>query len=186
MEPGFFSRLALSLVAFFKVLFDARFAGQFLLLREGRLAAPQNGGRSEGPRPPSAPPSPTVNDHSPALLLVGAMQREGRLIDFLNEDISTFDDADVGAAVRIVHEGCRRVVAEYLVMEPVRTDGDGATVVLESGFDAGAVKLVGNVAGEPPFEGKLRHPGWRVREVRIPRASPGIDVRVIAPAEVEL
>ncbi len=187
MEPSFFSRLFLAFVAFFRVLSDPKVALQFKQLREGLPLAAPTPVKSEPPaRPVSTPAGPTVNDHSPALLLVGALQREGRLLDFLHEDISTFDDADVGAAVRIVHEGCRRVVGEYLVMEPVRGDGDGAVVLLEKGFDASAVRLVGNVTGEPPFQGTLRHPGWRVREVRIPRAAQGIDVRVVAPAEVEL
>lgn len=190
MEPSFLTRVVLAFVAFFKLLVDARFAGQVQALREGRLPPglepPPAPWLVEAPKVPAALPAPGVTDHSPALQLLAILQREGRLVDFLQEDISSFGDADVGAAARIVHDGCLQALSEYLVLEPLRTEGEGASVTIPKGFDASAIRLTGNVTGEPPFTGSLRHHGWRVREVRMPRPPPGTDARVIAPAEVEL
>ncbi|HEX7667232.1 MAG TPA: DUF2760 domain-containing protein [Polyangiaceae bacterium] len=130
-----------------------------------------------------------ANEHreeSGALLLLGILQREGRLIDFLEQDIAGFSDADIGAAARAVHEGTRRALRSHLAVEPARTESEGARVTLEAGFDANAVKLTGNVRGSAPFTGTLKHPGWRAKDVHLPRAVDGHDVHVLAPAEVEL
>jgi hypothetical protein len=132
---------------------------------------------------PAPPPEP---DPRPALQLLSALQREGRLVDFLQEDLTGFPDAAVGAAARTVHAGCRKALSEVLGLEPVLRDAEGAQVTVERGFDPAAVRLTGNVVGEPPFRGALRHHGWRAREVRLPPLPRDGDATVVAPAEVEL
>jgi hypothetical protein len=121
-----------------------------------------------------------------ALVLLSMLQREGRLIDFLQENVAGFPDADVGAAARIVHEGCRKVVQQYLALKPVLPDSEGARVTVPAGFDAQRIRLTGNVAGQPPYSGSLKHHGWVTTEVKFPTVSPALDPRVLAPAEVEL
>ena len=86
----------------------------------------------------------------------------------------------------MVHEGCRKVIRDYLQIEPVRAEAEGARLTLAAGFDASAVRLTGNVVGQPPFTGALMHRGWRVTEIKLPKLAEGHDVRVLAPAEVEL
>lgn len=185
MQPSFVTRFFLAFATFFKVLFDAAFAGRVLALRQAAetdTQAPALDARK------SAPPARTASaptDHGPAVSLLGVLQREGRLVDFLLEDISAFSDGDVAAAARIVHGSCRKSLLEYVTIEPVRTEAEGAAIIVERGFDPGAIRLTGNVTGEPPFRGALRHHGWRVREVRLPAPSSA-DGRVITPAEVEL
>jgi hypothetical protein len=120
-----------------------------------------------------------------ALHLLALLQRDGRLVDFLSEELAGFSDAEIGAAARTVHEGCRKVLDAYVPLEPVFPEGEGARVTVQPGFDAAAVRLTGNVVGAPPFTGTVRHHGWRAKELRIPPAPPG-DARVLAPAEVEL
>jgi hypothetical protein len=90
----------------------------------------------------------------------------------------------VGAAARAVHAGCRKALREAFAPVPVRAEPEGAPIVLDAGFDARAVRLTGNVAGNPPFRGTLRHHGWRASAVRMP-VSEG-DATLLAPAEVEL
>jgi hypothetical protein len=121
-----------------------------------------------------------------AVLMLSVLQREGRLVDFLQESIDGFSDGQIGAAVRDIHRGCRKALAEHVQLEPVMTEPDGATVKIAAGFDASRVRLVGNVAGKPPFTGALRHPGWRGAKVTLPRLDGEHDATVIAPAEVEL
>ena len=117
-----------------------------------------------------------------AVTLLAVLQREGRIVDFLEEEIDGNDDAQVGAAVRDIHKGCRRALREHLGLEHVMTQQEGASVRVPEGFDAAAIRLTGAVSGEPPFTGRLRHPGWRAAKVELPRTANGI----IAPAEVEV
>ena len=118
--------------------------------------------------------------------LLGLLQREARFIDFIQEDVAAYGDADIGAAARVVHEGCRKVLRENFSIEPVRDEPEGSRLTLPAGFDAAAIRVTGNVVGEPPFNGSLTHRGWRVRETRLPQLASGHDLRIVAAAEVEL
>jgi Domain of unknown function (DUF2760) len=120
-----------------------------------------------------------------ALRLLGLLQQEGRLIDFLEEDIEPYTDAQVGAAVRAIHGGCRKALHQRMQIERIYAEEDGAAVEVAGGFDAGAVRLTGNVRGVPPFRGVLQHGGWRASNVMLPKGA-GIDPAVLAPAEVEV
>jgi hypothetical protein len=124
--------------------------------------------------------------HAPALLLLGALQREGRLLDFLQQEVASFTDDQVGAAARVVHGGCRKVLEQYFEFEPAAKESEGAELTVPKGFDPQRWRLTGNVAGEPPFRGTLRHHGWLARTVRMPAVAESLDPRVVAPAEVEL
>jgi hypothetical protein len=108
------------------------------------------------------------------------------LVDFLLEPIDGYQDADVGAAVRAIHRGCRKVLSEHLTLEPVMPGAEDDPVSVPRGFDPGEIRLVGEVSGEPPFRGVLRHHGWRVIETKLPTLSDGVDRSVVAPAEVEI
>jgi hypothetical protein len=118
--------------------------------------------------------------------LLALMQKEGRLLDFLQEEIAGYSDGQVGAAVRNIHASCRRVLAEHVGLAPVMEGEEDSAVTVTAGFDPSRVRLIGNVTGEPPFSGVLRHHGWRATALRLPRAPAGFDPSVIAPAEVEL
>lgn len=184
-DPPFLTRLVFAFACFFRVLFDPAFAGRALAVRDGMpsLPPPKEPGKEKEPAKVVAPPPP--KDDS-ALTLLALFQREGRLVDFLEEDVQSFPDADIGAAARVVHAGCRKALREHVTLEPVRAEEEGAKVTLERGFDASVTKLVGNVTGDGPYAGALKHRGWRVVEARLPRPLEGHDARVIAQAEVEL
>jgi hypothetical protein len=113
------------------------------------------------------------------------MQRDGRLIDFLTENISAYPDAQLGAAVRRIHESCRAVLNQYVALEPVLNSEEDQPVTVQPGFDPAAIKLIGNVAGAPPIRGVLRHKGWRVKQVNLPPWPRGA-APIVAPAEVEV
>jgi hypothetical protein len=113
-------------------------------------------------------------------------QKKGRLIDFLQEDISIYDDSQIGSAVRNIHKGCQEVLKEHITIEPVLNEQDEASVVVEQGFDPSAIRLTGNVVGNPPFNGILRHCGWRVVSVSMPGTPKEQNLTVIEPAEVEI
>lgn len=129
-------------------------------------------------------PSTDALDRAVQMLVL--LQRDGRLIDFFSENVSPYPDAQLGAAVRTIHETCRQALDQYLKLEPILNAEEDQPVTVEAGFDPAAIKLIGNVAGEPPLRGLLRHKGWRVKEIKLPPLPPGAGRMVIAPAEVEL
>ena len=134
------------------------------------------------------PPAAVLQESGPdsALVLLSLLQKEGRFLDFLQEEVSSYQDHEVGAAARVVHQGCQRVLNDHLSIAPVRPEAEGAQVTLDKGFDPAAERPTGQVVGEPPFTGSLVHRGWRAVEVRLPQVASSRDVRILAPAEVEL
>jgi hypothetical protein len=135
--------------------------------------------------PPPEPPKPVKRSGEP-LRLLALMQREGRVLDFFLEDIGQATDDQVGAGVRELHRKAQTVIKDHLVLEPVLPQHEGDTVEVPAGFDPSAIRLTGNVTGNPPFRGTLQHHGWRVKDFKLPAPPEGQDEFVIAPAEVEL
>lgn len=179
-QLSFFARLKLAIV----FIFTARWPAEFM---PAALPAPA------APPPPVAPPPAPVSVapdpkqiQAAGLFFLSILQREGRFIDFLQEDVTGFSDAEVGAAARVVHQGCRKVLQQYLPLKPVVTESEGARIDVPKGYDANRFRLTGNVTGEGPWAGPLKHHGWVASEVKLPAPPTTMDVTVLAPAEVEL
>lgn len=151
--------------AFFKALFNRQFSQKVAELMKEMKALPP------GPPPPTA------------AQLLSALQKEGRLLDFLSESLEGFGDAQVGGVARGVHSGCAKVLKQYLVLEPVLPQADGEKVEVPVGFSPVEIRLIGKVQGDPPFTGVLRHHGWRLASARLPDLK---SADVLVPAEVEL
>jgi len=133
--------------------------------------------RSEDPPPES---------FDRAVQMLALLQRDGRLIDFLSEDVSPYPDSQLGAAVRTIHASCRQVLDRYLKLEPIISSEEDQPVTVPAGFDPATVKLLGNVVGQAPIKGLLRHRGWRATEVKLPSLPQGAGREIVAPAEVEV
>ncbi len=188
---SFLGRISLAVGTFFSILGDGEFAARVQRLRSGApMAASPAPVAAPTPAPASAPqPAPVVLKQATpdaALQLLGLLQRDARFVDFVEEDVANYSDADIGAAARVVHGGCRTVLREHFTIRPVRDEAEGSRITLPEGFDATAVRVTGNVVGKAPFTGSLSHRGWRVEEIRLPRLAESHDAKVIAPAEVEL
>lgn len=135
----------------------------------------------------AATPAPVFKaSPTPAIQVLGLLQKEGRLLDFLQEDIASYGDAEIGAAVRDIHDGCRRFLKERVKLEPVLQAAEGSPFTVPANFDASAISLMGNVSGKPPYKGTVRHRGWRVAEINLPTVPEKADAHVAAPAEVEV
>jgi len=134
---------------------------------------------------PSAPPPPSKPTAEP-LRLLALLQREGRMVDFLLEDVQGFSDQQIGSAVREIHRKCAKVLSDHLMLAPVLPQNEGEQAIVPVGFDPSSIRLVGNVAGQPPFTGIVAHRGWRVTQIKLSPPPPGQDEHVIMPAEVEL
>jgi hypothetical protein len=174
----------LAFIAFFRVLFGRPLPDQLV---PKQLPPP------EPQKPVEKPPEkekPRVNiahhQRDGALALLALLQREGRFVDFVCDSVDGASDADIGAAAREVHRGCRKVLDQNLTFEPVMPGAEEAKVDVPKGFDPSEIRLIGEAKGEPPYKGTLRHHGWRVVDARLPSLAEGVDRTVIAPAEVEL
>jgi hypothetical protein len=170
MAIGFLDRLKMA----WRVLIDARFAEE---IDEGlkQLAV----ARTKTSDPPE-------RVHASGLMLLAAFQREGRLVDFLQQETAGFSDEEIGAAARVVHGGCHKALQQFFEIAPAVKGDEGAPMSVPAGFDSERIRLTGNVSGQPPFKGVLKHHGWLATQVRMPSISQTLDPRVIAPAEVEL
>lgn len=144
------------------------------------------------PKPARAPAraEPTREDldreRRRSLLLLSLLQREGRLVDFLEEDLQSYEDAQIGAAVRSIQETCKASLDRYLGLTPILEQAEGDSITVEPGFDPGAIRLTGRVAGDPPFKGILQHRGWKAARFDLPTLSGAQTPDIIAPAEVEI
>jgi hypothetical protein len=171
-HPGFFARLGLA----WKVLVNASVAAKLTRL----LAKPE-------PEKPVAPKTvPPEKAHASGLFVLSALQQDGRLIDFLQQDVTTFSDEEVGTAARVVHGGCRKALQRLVAVERVMKDEEGAAITVQPGFDPNRIRLTGNVTGQPPYKGALKHHGWIASSLKFPALTETVDYRVLAPAEVEL
>ncbi len=136
------------------------------------------------PAKPKAPEKPTRSD---AVGLLAALQREGRLIDFLKEPIEAYADAQVGAAVRDIHRDCAAVLERQFAIRPVIEQAEGSSVALGSKSLAGRIKLSGKVGDSTPASGTLVHHGWQATKCDVPVWTGESDTAfIVAPAEVEV
>ncbi len=148
----------------------------------GQPAAPSSPGDTSG----ISPEQREARDRRLFLHLLSMLQQKGRLLDFFKENLADYDDGQVGAAVRHIHESCGGVLKTYVQTAPVLSEEEDSRITVEAGFDPNAVKLTGNVTGEPPFTGFVRHRGWKAVSVDPPSFSVNGGHDIIAPAEVEI
>lgn len=175
-------RISLAFSSFFGLLFSGQ-------LPDSVIAALGLSRRAAKAAPPPAAPKVDVSDG--ALQLLALLQRDARLLDFLMEDVSPYSDEQVGAAVRNIHEGSRTTLQRYLSLQPVIDGVEGAVTQLSAAGalknDPGAIKLLGNVPADGNVKaGILRHKGWRVDKIELPAYPAKANLKILAPAEIEV
>lgn len=160
--------LLTAIKVFFKALKDPKGAANFL----------------EKEQPKQLPPA--IDSDPSHLRLLSILQRTGRLVDFLQEDISDFDDAQVGSAVRKIHQDCQKVLNDIVAIRPLMDEREGAKIEVAAGYDPSAIKLVGNLHGTPPFKGTVIHRGWKAHKKSLPKKTDQHLDEIIQPAEIEV
>jgi hypothetical protein len=177
------NRILLAFRSFFNILFTGELSQEVMtaLKLTRRVGATTTSAKPAA----TASAAPAVRVSDGALQILGIMQRDARLVDFLMEDIAGYSDDQIGAAVRELHDQCRDSVARYITLTPV-IDGVEGTYAKAPSSDANVVKFVGNVPAQPPAGGTLRHKGWRASKVDLPALAVKQDASVIAPAEIEI
>ena len=176
------NRILLAFRCFFNILFQGRLSDP--AITELGLSRRSAGGQSAAPKA-AAPAAPVAKTSDGALQILGILQRDSRLIDFLMEDITSYSDDQVGAAVRELHNQCRDAVTRYVTLQPVIDSVEG-TFTKAPSKDPNVVKFIGNVPATPPPGGILRHKGWRAVKVDLPTLAAKQDAAVLAPAEIEV
>jgi hypothetical protein len=171
---GFGKRLSLAFRTFFAILGGGEAPGE---IAAQRVAPAEQ---------PARELAPAAESTDRAVQMLAILQRDGRLIDFFSEEIAPYTDAQIGAAVRDLHQSCRNALERYVKLEPIIASDEGEPVTVQSPFDPASIKLIGNVIGNPPLRGVLRHRGWRATAVNLPPLPEGAARAVIAPAEVEI
>jgi hypothetical protein len=178
----FGKRISYATRCFFSILFRGQIPPDIALglVQTPAATAPRAplGAESAGTKPPES--------FDRAIQMLALLQRDARLIDFLTEDVAPYPDAQLGAAVRSVHESSRQVLERYVKLEPIISSDEDRPVTLPAGFDPATIKVIGNATGKPPLQGLLRHRGWRATEVKLPSLPEGAGRSVVAPAEVEI
>jgi hypothetical protein len=168
------------LLALLVLVFALTGAGSSVPAQPVKVAMP-------APAPIIQPPAPAANQAEAEIVaFFGLLQEKGRLVDFLMEDIAPFEDAEVGAAARVIHQGGRQVLQEYFQITPISEAAEGTQVTVPAGYATDQFRLVGKLTGEPPFTGTLLHKGWKTEFVKLPRIVNPERLPSIAPAEVEL
>lgn len=162
--------------AFFSLIVHGRIAEDILAAVQPTTAT------ASASVPPVAAPAAESSDR--AVQILALLQRDGRLIDFLMEDLSTYADAQIGKAVRDVHAACHESLGRYVTLAPVMDEEEGHHTTIASGSDPARIKVVGNV-GAPPLRGVLRHRGWEAIRVDLPPL-PAAGRTIVAPAEIEV
>jgi hypothetical protein len=165
MQTHFFARIGIA----FKVFFSRRFTESLVNQQAAAPVVQLTSSNTDG-----------------ALQMLALLQKEGRLLDFIQEDITSYGDDQVGAAARVVHQGLNKAISEHLTLSPVTDIMEGNSITLNDGFDAQAYRLTGNVSGKAPFTGTLIHKGWRATDIHLPQTVADYDFTLLAAAEVEL
>ncbi|MFT4551498.1 MAG: hypothetical protein ACI9S8_000111 [Chlamydiales bacterium] len=163
--------LGLAIKCFFKAFKDSEAARRFVSGETEKISK-KNDAKEKG-------------DYS-HLRLLYLLQNSGRFIDFLKEDISPFSDVQVGTVVRKIHEECSKSLEDYITIRPVFEGQEGSSVTIPSGYDPSEIKIVGNVTGNTPLKGILRHKGWKAHKLSLPQQLGESKQEVLAPAEVEV
>ena len=178
-------RIWLAIRVFFLTLFKRDVAERVALALTAEAAPQKLTAPKETPKPAAAAAKPPAR--SEALTLLATLQREARFVDFLMEPLGDYSDAQIGAVARDVHRDCGKVLDRLFALKPAAAQGEGATIEVPKGFDAVRYRLVGNVQGEPPFSGRVVHPGWEATKCELPTWSGGnAAAKIVAPIEVEL
>lgn len=178
------NRLSLAFRAFFALLFSGKI-DEPLAADLGFTTKPAPAQKATPKTAAPAPPPPRANASDGALQMLGILQRDGRLLDFFLEEIAGYSDDQIGSAARGVHADVRAALDRYFKFAPV-IDGVEGVFVQPPTKDPKEVKFIGNVPATPPAGGVLRHRGWRVSEVNFPSLPAGQDLKVLAPAELEV
>ena len=170
--------LGIALRAFSAGLFDKEAAEKIRQVLDGNdVVAIEQKAPAETPRPVTKP------TRSDAITLLSALQREARLVDLIQESLSGFSDAQVGAAARPCLQQSAQTLQRFFDLKPISDAADGSNVDVGSHESPARYQWVGEGT---TTSGGLIHHGWQASQVELPQYSgDAADGWVVAPAQVQ-
>ena len=184
--------LGIAMRAFSAALFDKQAAERIRAVLSGddtaaieqaaseSAASETRGATSVPAADPAAASPPTRSD---AITLLSALQREARLVDLIQENLSEFSDAQVGAAARPCLEQSSATLNRLFDLKPVCEAADGSTVDVGPEETAARYQWTGEGSGT---SGSLIHHGWQASQVELPQFSgDAADALIVAPAQIQ-
>lgn len=180
-------RIGLAFRAFWASLLDATAATAVERALEhpsAEAGEPKPNARLTPPTPPEKSQKPA--GRSDALTLLATLQREARLIDLVQEPLSSYGDAQVGAAARQVLQDTQKVLKRLFDIEPIEAAEEGTVVRLPEQASRGAYSFTDGAAVSPGGSARIVHGGWRANRVQVPiwTGEPS-EAMILTPAEVE-
>jgi hypothetical protein len=140
------------------------------------------------PQPnPSSPTQDSRNAENEVIALLALLQEKGRFLDFLEQDLVSVSNEQLGVVSRVVHAGCKEVIAKFVTLEPLADRAEGDQIELSSGYDPGSWRLLGHVRDNPPYRGTILHRGWKIVRLSpnsLPERKKGNSV--LYPAELQV
>ena len=189
--------LGLALGAFLKCLLNPSFAdevkGLAIARKKTEIEPPKKVVRDEIEEKPvevATKVTPSVTDEISeyelgAIQMISELQKEGRLVDFLEEDLADYEDDEIGSSVRSIHEGCKKVIEKVVQKEKMIDQEEESSIRVNKDYNVNEIKLSGRVSETFPQKGILVHPGWKVKEMKL-STRPKVSAKIICPAEIEI
>jgi hypothetical protein len=176
--------------AFFAALFNRNVAEQIQSVLDHPPTPALESHAPKSPQDPqaAAPSAATVTkpaapSRSDAITLLAALQREARLIDLIQENLSAYSDAQVGAAARPCLTQCAATLNRLISIKPLIAAADGDLVKVPENATPSRYTWIGEGSGT---EGKLIHHGWEAAKTELPQwTGASEDAHVIAPAQIK-
>ena len=117
---GLSARVSFAFRCFFSLLFRGKIPQEILqALSSSTAQTPSAAARASAVPERSGADASDSDALDRAVQMLALLQRDGRLVDFLEEDVSSYPDGQLGAAVRSIHSSCRQVLDRYIKLEPI-------------------------------------------------------------------
>ncbi len=126
-----------------------------------------------------------VNNNA-AKQLLKILQKQGRLLDFLTQNIDQFNDKEVANAAKVVHRGCNRALKKHCIIKAIYDTNENTNITLNPNFDRSKVNLTGNHHIKSPIKGILIHKGWQIESLSLPTLTEKANPDILQPAEIEV
>ena len=184
--------ISVAIRAFFAALFhrDAAHKIQLALSNDVAVTPQQLPAPSYPDAFPTRGSSTQTDVRSEAIELLAALQRDARFVDFIKEDLSSCDDATLGAAARMVHDRCSETLERFFEIRPLSDDEEGAFITLDSTSQNPArVRVSGDIdrLTDGAVSCRVVHVGWVAKKCEPPQWSgKAEDALVLAPIELEI
>lgn len=169
--------------AFFAAIFNHTTADQLQAVLDAPASPPAVAAPPAVTPADTPKPAKSINVRSDAITLLATLQREARFIDLIQENLSQYSDAQIGAAARPCLQQCAATLQRLLGLRAIQSAAEGQTITVPQSAPPARFLWIGEGSGT---SGKLVHHGWEASHVDLPHwTGTETDSNVIAPVQVK-